>query len=79
MDQFSDSNTNIEDNDLIGLCAAIHKIADSNSVNTALNELHDVVDKLKSQTVYLVILGLIKRGKSSIINALLDADIEGFI
>ncbi|MGY6742762.1 MAG: dynamin family protein [Cecembia sp.] len=75
MDQFSHSNTKKEGLNLIGLCADIRKIATKNNFNAPLTELRDIVDKLKSQTIYIVILGLFKRGKSSIINAILDADI----
>lgn len=51
---------------------SIREIALNNNYQNVIKELNDLEEKLKNQKIYIVILGLFKRGKSTLINALID-------
>lgn len=60
---------------LTAIQEGIREIANSNDLKSIVDEVDEITDKLQSQSFYIVVLGLFKRGKSSIINALLDAEV----
>lgn len=49
----------------------IREIALNHEYNNTVNELDELDTKLKNRKIYIVVLGLFKRGKSSLINALI--------
>lgn len=75
MSHHNDNPNRSNSADLLNICSEIRRVAKSHKLHSAKSELNEIEQKLKDQTVYIVILGLFKRGKSSIINALLDADL----
>lgn len=76
MDNFN-SNTKLKFHSTFNesIINSIREIASNNNYKNALNELNDLEEKLINQKIYIVVLGLFKRGKSSLINALIGDNI----
>lgn len=53
----------------------LSEIANSIAEHSVLSELSEISDKLSANRFYLVVIGLFKRGKSSLINALLGKEL----
>jgi GTP-binding protein EngB required for normal cell division len=73
----SNSNTKLKFHSTFNesIINSIREIASKNNYKNALNELNDLEEKLINQKIYIVVLGLFKRGKSSLINALIGDNI----
>lgn len=59
------------ENELTGLLQSLHLIASEVADKHALAEIDELSEKIRSRKFYLTVIGLFKRGKSSLINALL--------
>ena len=61
--------------DIANLIQNLKQIAEDSNQNTLVNELETLFLKHREERFYVAILGLFKRGKSTIINALLNQEI----